>query len=167
MTGTTSLSLGQAEVFSLIYTVEAQFVPGTSPVCPWDKLGLKTSRKSLCVKSLCAFFTPNFEKTLGIFRFLELFRAKLLQALRMSELLHAEVPADVQLFHATILGNIQNFEPFHEMFGNFRLGLINGKKRLNILGLRARQRLSDFELIPVKYGLHTCEIPDDTPRKLD
>ena len=34
------LSQGQTQVFSLLYTVEAQFVPGTNPVCPWDKPGL-------------------------------------------------------------------------------------------------------------------------------
>ena len=35
--GQTRLSLGQTQVFSLFYTVEAQFVPGTNPVRPWDK----------------------------------------------------------------------------------------------------------------------------------
>ena len=50
------LSLGQTRVFSLFYTVEAQFVPGTNPVCPWDKPVTKGDRKSLCIKRLCAFF---------------------------------------------------------------------------------------------------------------
>ena len=48
------LSQGQTQVFSLLYTVEAQFVPGTNPVCPRDIPGTKGGRKSLCVKSLCA-----------------------------------------------------------------------------------------------------------------
>ena len=52
------LSQGQTQVFSLLYTVEAQFVPGTNPVCPGDMLGTKGGRKSLCVKSLCALFVP-------------------------------------------------------------------------------------------------------------
>ena len=52
------LSQGQTQVFSLLYTVEAQFVPGTNPVCPRDISGTKGGRKSLCVKSLCAFFVP-------------------------------------------------------------------------------------------------------------
>ena len=52
------LSQGQTQVFSLLYTVEAQFVPGTNPVCPGDIPGTKGGRKSLCVKSLCAFFVP-------------------------------------------------------------------------------------------------------------
>ena len=50
------LSLGQTRVFSLFYTVEAQFVPGTNPVCPWDKPVTKGDRKSFCIKRLCAFF---------------------------------------------------------------------------------------------------------------
>ena len=54
------LSQGQTQVFSLLYTVEAQFVPGTNPVCPSDIPGTKGGRKSLCVKSLCAFFVPYF-----------------------------------------------------------------------------------------------------------
>ena len=45
-------------VFSLFYTAEAQFVPATNPVCPWDIPGTKGGRKSLCVKSLCASFVP-------------------------------------------------------------------------------------------------------------
>ena len=45
-----SLSLGQT-----------QFVPGTNPVCPGDIPGTKGGTKSLCVKSLCAFF-----RSLGI-----------------------------------------------------------------------------------------------------
>ena len=49
------LSQGQTQVFSLLYTVEAQFVPGTNLVCPGDIPGTKGGRKSLCVKSLCAF----------------------------------------------------------------------------------------------------------------
>ena len=44
--------------FLLIYTAEAQLVPGTNPVCPWDIPGTKGGRKSLCVKSLCASFVP-------------------------------------------------------------------------------------------------------------
>ena len=52
------LLLGQTQVFSLLYTMEAQFVPGTNPVCPGDIAGTKGGRKSLCVKSLCAFFVP-------------------------------------------------------------------------------------------------------------
>ena len=39
--------------------MEAQFVPGTNPVCPWDKQVSNGSRKSLCVKSLCVLFAPN------------------------------------------------------------------------------------------------------------
>ena len=39
------LLLGQTQVFSLFYTMEAQFVPGTNPVCPWDNPGAKTSVK--------------------------------------------------------------------------------------------------------------------------
>ena len=38
--------------------MEAQFVPGTNPVCPGDIPGTKGGRKSLCVKNLCAFFVP-------------------------------------------------------------------------------------------------------------
>ena len=48
---------------------QSVFVPGTnpgflltlhsgSPVCPGDIPGTKSGRKSLCVKSLCAFFVP-------------------------------------------------------------------------------------------------------------
>ena len=51
---------GQTQVFSLFYTGkpglsqgQAQFVPGTIP-------GTKGGLKSLCVKSLCAFFAPFF-----------------------------------------------------------------------------------------------------------
>ena len=47
------LSQGQTQVFSLFYTAEAQFVPGS-----WDIPGTKGGRKSLCVKSLCASFVP-------------------------------------------------------------------------------------------------------------
>ena len=54
------LSQGQTQLFSLFYTAEAQFVPGTNPVCPWDIPGTKGGRKSLCVKSLCASFVPYF-----------------------------------------------------------------------------------------------------------
>ena len=46
------------QVFFLFYTAEAQFAPGTSPVCPKDIPGTKGGRQSLCVKSLCAFFVP-------------------------------------------------------------------------------------------------------------
>ena len=42
-------NLGQTRVFSLFYTVEARFVPGTNP-------GTKGGTESLCEKSLCAFF---------------------------------------------------------------------------------------------------------------
>ena len=52
------LSQGPTRFFSLLCTVEAQFVPGTNPVCPGDIPGTKGGRKSLCVKSLCAFFVP-------------------------------------------------------------------------------------------------------------
>ena len=38
------LSLGQTRVFSLFYTVEARFVPGTNPVCPWDKPRRETEK---------------------------------------------------------------------------------------------------------------------------
>ena len=34
-----TLSQGQTQVSSLFYTMEAQFVPGTNPVCPWDNPG--------------------------------------------------------------------------------------------------------------------------------
>ena len=48
--GTTpGLSLGQTQVFSLFYPVEAQFVPGTTPVCPWDKPGSKGGRITVYV----------------------------------------------------------------------------------------------------------------------
>ena len=56
------LSQGQTQVFSFLYTVEAQFVPGTNPVCPRDIPGTTGGRKSLCVKSLCAFFVPYKEQ---------------------------------------------------------------------------------------------------------
>ena len=56
------LSQGQTQVFSLFYTAEAQFVPGTNPVCPWDIPGTKGSRKSLCVKSLCASLSFPIQK---------------------------------------------------------------------------------------------------------
>ena len=49
------LSQGQTETFSLFYTVEAQFVPGTNPVCPRDKPVANGGRKSFCAKCLCAF----------------------------------------------------------------------------------------------------------------
>ena len=60
------LSLGQSGFvpgtkpgFSLFYTkMDAQFVPGTNPVCPWTIPGTKGSKGSLCVKSSCAFFAP-------------------------------------------------------------------------------------------------------------
>ena len=52
------LSQGQTEVFSLFYTVDAQFFLGTNPVCPWDKPVVNGGRKRLCVKSLCALFAP-------------------------------------------------------------------------------------------------------------
>ena len=58
--GKAGLSLGQTPgthpCFLLICTVEAQFVPGTNRVCPWTNPGSKGGRKSLGVKSLCAFF---------------------------------------------------------------------------------------------------------------
>ena len=38
-TGQSGLVPGQTQVFSLFYTTEAQFVPGTNPLCPWDNLG--------------------------------------------------------------------------------------------------------------------------------
>ena len=56
------LSQGQTRVFSLFYTVEARFVPGTNPVCPWDKPVTKGDRKSLCIKRLCAFFARQKER---------------------------------------------------------------------------------------------------------
>ena len=67
------LSQGQTQVFSLLYTVEAQCVPRTNPVCPGDIPGTKGGRKSLCVKSLCAFFVPqkssrNFISETGRYR---------------------------------------------------------------------------------------------------
>ena len=37
--GQPGLSLAQTQVFFQLYTVEAQFVPGTNLVCPWDKPG--------------------------------------------------------------------------------------------------------------------------------
>ena len=43
---------GLSQVSSSFCTVEAQFVPGTNPVCPWDKPGTKGGRKSLSVKGL-------------------------------------------------------------------------------------------------------------------
>ena len=53
------MSPGQSGfVPGLLYTVEAQFAPGTNPVCPGDIQGTKGGRKSLCVKRLCAFFVP-------------------------------------------------------------------------------------------------------------
>ena len=58
MSDKVGLSQGQTQVFFLFYTAEAQFVPGTNPVCPWDIPGTKGGRQSLCVKSLCAFFVP-------------------------------------------------------------------------------------------------------------
>ena len=53
-------NLGQTQVFSLCYTVEARF----HRVCPWDKPGLtipgtKGSTESLCEKHLCAFFARD------------------------------------------------------------------------------------------------------------
>ena len=56
--GQTGLVPGTNPGFLLIHTAEAQFVPGTNPVCPWDIPGTKGGRKSLCVKSLCASFIP-------------------------------------------------------------------------------------------------------------
>ena len=50
VTGTNPLSLGQTQVFSLFYTVEAQFVPGTHPVRPWDKPGVEGPEKVRVVK---------------------------------------------------------------------------------------------------------------------
>ena len=47
-----TLSQGQSQVFSLFYTMEAQFVPGTIP----EKKG---GRKSLCVKSYVPFVLAN------------------------------------------------------------------------------------------------------------
>ena len=48
----------------LIYTVEAQFAPGTAPVCPWDKRRSQGGRQSLCVQNysnsvlpLCVFIS--------------------------------------------------------------------------------------------------------------
>ena len=48
--GTTpGLSQGQTQVFSLFYTMEAQFVPGTDPVCPWDNPeDERWHKKSMC-----------------------------------------------------------------------------------------------------------------------
>ena len=53
--GPTHFVPGTNPGFLLIYTMEAQFVPGTHPVCPWDNPGDEGGRK-LCVRSLCAFF---------------------------------------------------------------------------------------------------------------
>ena len=40
--GTTpDLSQGQTQVFSFFHTLEARSVPGTNPVCPWDKPGVE------------------------------------------------------------------------------------------------------------------------------
>ena len=50
------LSQEQTQVFKLFYTMEAKFVPGTKPACPWDNPGDEGRQKSLCVKSFCAFF---------------------------------------------------------------------------------------------------------------
>ena len=36
----------------VVWTAEAQLVPGTNLACPWDPLGLKGGRRSLCVKAL-------------------------------------------------------------------------------------------------------------------
>ena len=47
---------GQTHVFSLFYTVEAQFVPGTNPVCPRDKPSLsqgQTGGKGQQKKFMC------------------------------------------------------------------------------------------------------------------
>ena len=45
------LLLGQTQVFSLFYTVEARFVPATNPVCPWDKPGVeRLQQKFMCQK---------------------------------------------------------------------------------------------------------------------
>ena len=40
-----TLSQGQIQVLSSFYTMEAQFVPGTNPVCPWDNPGDKGQHK--------------------------------------------------------------------------------------------------------------------------
>ena len=59
------MSRGQTQVFSLFYTMKAQlsqsqtqFVPGTIP-------GTKGGSRSLCVKSLCAFFARSRKKSGG------------------------------------------------------------------------------------------------------
>ena len=53
------LSRGQTQVFPLLYTVEAQFVPGTNRFVPGTFPGCpKGGRESLCVKRLCVFFVP-------------------------------------------------------------------------------------------------------------
>ena len=58
------LSQGQTQVFSLLYTVEAQFVPGTNPVCNGDIPGTKGGRKSLCVKKFMCLFRSLFSVVL-------------------------------------------------------------------------------------------------------
>ena len=51
-----TLSQGQTQVFSLFYTMEAQFVPGTNPVCPWDNPGDEGRHKRfMCSKFMCLF----------------------------------------------------------------------------------------------------------------
>ena len=44
-----SLCLEQTQVFSLLYTAEAQFVPGTNPVRPWANSGSHGGRKSVYI----------------------------------------------------------------------------------------------------------------------
>ena len=52
---TPGMSWRQTQVVSLFYTMEAEFVPGTNPACPWDNPGTKGSRKSLLLKVDVAF----------------------------------------------------------------------------------------------------------------
>ena len=47
--------LGQTQIFSLFYTLEAQFVPGTNWVCPGTNPGSKGGRKSYVLKVYVPF----------------------------------------------------------------------------------------------------------------
>ena len=54
-----TLSQGQTQVFSLFYTMEAQFVPGTNPVVPGTSPGTKGGRKVCVVKVYVPFSLLN------------------------------------------------------------------------------------------------------------
>ena len=53
-------SQGQIRAFSIFYTIEAQFVPGTNLVCPWDNPGDEGRHKEfMCLKFMCLLLAKN------------------------------------------------------------------------------------------------------------